>query len=234
MAPMRLDKYLAACGNGSRSDCKDILKAGRVTVEGEPAQGPTQKVDETAHVEVDGVIQRYRAHIYVMLNKPAGYISATYDKYKPTVVDLLEGAYGARELAPVGRLDEDTTGLLLLTDDGVLSHYLLSPKRHVPKVYVADLRRAVAEADIQAFTQGIKLEDFTTQPARLEPLEGNRARVTLTEGKYHQVKRMFLATGNEVLTLSRVSFGPLALDEGLAPGAWRELTQAEEEALRLH
>lgn len=229
--PMRLDKFLSFCGAGSRSQCKDLIAEGQVRVNGEYASSPTLKVSpSTDEVTVNGEILRYEPYVYLMLNKPAGYLSATFDRYHPTVMDLLGGEYGHRTLFPVGRLDEDTTGLLLLSDDGSLSHFLLSPKRHVVKLYHARLTRPLREGDIAAFAQGIDLGDFTTQSATLRQLDGDWAEIGISEGKFHQVKRMTAAIGNEVLELKRVSFGPLTLDENLQPGDWRPL-HADEVAL---
>ncbi|MDD3242539.1 MAG: pseudouridine synthase [Eubacteriales bacterium] len=230
---MRLDKLMALCGVGSRSQCKDLIRFGAVRIDGETAASGTQKVDPaSSEVTVNGEILRYEPYIYLMLHKPAGYISATYDKYRPTVMDLLAGEYGHRELFPVGRLDEDTTGLLLLTDDGGLSHFLLSPKRHVPKTYHALLAKPLKPGDAEAFAAGMDLGDFTAQSASLRPLQDGWAEIIIHEGKFHQVKRMAQAIGNEVLSLKRVTFGPLPLDESLAEGDWRPLTEEEVALLR--
>jgi len=167
-----------------------------------------------------------------MLHKPAGVVSAARDTRAATVLDLLPGGLRRRDLFPVGRLDKDTTGLLLITDDGALAHDLLSPKRHVPKVYLATLREAATEADVEAFAAGIRLGDELCLPAQLNILEGNTARVVLYEGKYHQVKRMFAVRGNEVTSLHREAMGGLALDPALDPGTCRELSGEELENLK--
>lgn len=230
---MRLDKFLCACGFGSRTEVKKLLKQGTVTVDGAAQRDPAAQVKPGENaVACNGEAIAYREHIYVMLNKPDGVICATGDRWHETALDLLEGAFAERQLFPVGRLDRDTTGLLLLTDDGPLSHNLLSPKKHVLKVYEALLDAPANDADVSAFASGIALEDFTTQPARLTILDGCRAEVALSEGKFHQVKRMFGARGKTVLKLHRVSMGKLKLDEGLEPGQWRELTEEEESALK--
>lgn len=225
---MRLDKLLSFCGFGSRNEVRKLLRQGIVTVDGEAARDHGMQVKpEEQQIEVNGEAVRYREHVYILLNKPEGVISATGDRWHETVLDLLEGAYSERELFPAGRLDRDTTGLLLLTDDGPLAHDLLSPKKHVEKVYTVVLDNPADAADVQAFGTGIDLGDFTSKPARLTILEGNEAEVALTEGKFHQVKRMFEARGKTVLKLHRKSMGPLVLDDTLAPGDWRELTEEE-------
>lgn len=229
---MRLDKYMALCGAGSRLDSKKLIREGVVMVDDLPAESPAQKVSAQSRVTVSGQALVYEEYIYILLNKPAGYISATFDRFHPTVMDLLEGEYGHRELAPVGRLDEDTTGLMLITDDGALSHYLLSPKRHVAKVYHALLESPLKDGDAQAFADGLDLGDFICQSAKITALEGGWAEITLCEGKYHQVKRMAEAIGNHVLALRRVSFGPLSLGDDLPEGQWRRLSAQEVAALR--
>ena len=230
---MRLDKYLSACGFGTRSEVKKIIKQGLVTVDGEASRDQGMHVEPGANaVECNGEAAVYREHVYVMLHKPAGVVSATGDRWHDTVLDLLDGAYPERELFPVGRLDRDATGLLLLTDDGALAHELLSPKKHVEKVYEALLDKPVDQADMDAFINGIKLEDFTAKPAKLEGMGGSKAMVALTEGKFHEVKRMFEARGKNVLELKRTAMGSLLLDDSLKPGEWRELTQEEEKALK--
>lgn len=230
---MRLDKYLSFCGLGTRTEVKKLVKQGAVTVDGQIAR------DQAVHIRpgisavaYNGEALEYREHIYIMLNKPEGVITATGDRWHETALDLLEGEYAERELFPVGRLDRDTTGLLLLTDDGPLAHELLAPKKHVSKTYEAELDAPADEADAEAFAAGIDLGDFTSMPAALDIRDGNRATVTLSEGKFHQVRRMFEARGKTVLKLRRVSMGPLRLDEGLQPGQWRELTDAEINALK--
>jgi 16S rRNA pseudouridine516 synthase len=225
---MRLDKYLGACGFGSRSEVKKLIKQGLVTVNGESAHDQGMQVEPGAsRVECNGETTEYKEHIYIMLNKPAGVVSATGDRWHDTVLDLLEGAYPGRKLFPAGRLDRDATGLMLLTDDGTLAHELLSPKKHVEKKYEARLDKPVDDTDVSAFADGIALEDFTAKPAKLAQLPGNRAEVALTEGKFHQVKRMFEARGKTVLELKRTAMGSLRLDENLKPGGWRELCEEE-------
>ena len=166
-----------------------------------------------------------------MLHKPAGLLTAARDKKQPTVMDLLPAEYAAIGCMPVGRLDKDTTGLLLLTTDGELNHRLLAPARHVDKTYLATLDKPVGDKEVAVFASGLSLSDFEAAPADLTPLPGNQARVTIHEGKFHQVKRMFAAVEREVLTLHRETFGSLVLDEALPCGQWRELTEAEASAL---
>lgn len=228
---MRLDKFLAKCGQGTRSEAKKLIWSGQVTVDGEVIKDPTFNIDAQAtQVAVQGHRLRYQEHYYLMLNKPPGVISATRDRLHPTVLGLLPLEYQHLDLFPVGRLDKDTEGLMLLSDDGVLAHRLLAPKRQVPKTYRARVRGEVNEQDIERFTQGIELKDFTTLPAQLRVLaagEESHIEVTIYEGKFHQVKRMFHAVGKEVLYLQRVAFGGLVLDPSLPLGRVRELTAAE-------
>lgn len=236
MANLRLDKMLAHMGLGTRKDIKKLARAGEILVNGQAVRDTAQKVDpERDEVLVCGEPVHYREHIYLMLNKPAGYISATEDRSLPTVLELLAEPYAGRELFPVGRLDRDTEGLLLLTNDGKLAHELLSPKKHVPKTYLVRVDSPVTEEQWTALEQGVVLDDgYRTRPARLEALAGDSSAVllTITEGKYHQVKRMFAAVGNRVRYLKRLAMGGLWLDEALAPGQYRELTAAELALLR--
>ena len=231
----RLDKRLAATGRWSRKEARELIRAGRVTVDGRPAAGPEQKVGEEP-VLVDGAPLEAAGPVYLMLHKPAGVVSATEDPRERTVLSLLPERYQKLGLFPVGRLDKDTEGLLLLTDDGPLAHRLLSPKRHVDKVYYAQVDGVLDREDCLAFAQGVALADgYTCLPAALEPLEGGRAAlVTVHEGRYHQVKRMLAARGKPVTYLKRVRFGPLELDPGLEKGRWRALTEEEKELLFRH
>ncbi len=229
---MRLDRFLAETGFGTRTEVKKLIKLGKVTVNGETAKKAELHIDpETASVKVDGNAAVYRRFIYLMLNKPGGFVSATWDKKLPTVIDLLPEQYRHFEPFPVGRLDIDTEGLLLLTNDGELSHRLLSPKHHVPKTYVAEVERCVTDADIVAFKQGVTLEDgYKTLPAELRGLSNEApfwAEITISEGKFHQVKRMFETVGSRVLYLKRVKMKNLVLDENLDLGKIRELTEQE-------
>ena len=230
---MRLDKYLSVTATATRSETKKAVRAGEVTVNGVPAKDPADDIDEnTAAVTFRGVPVAYRRHHYILLNKPAGYVSATEDS-GPTVLTLLPEKYTVMGLFPCGRLDKDTEGLLLLTDDGETAHRLLSPRRHVQKRYRFTAEHAITGAEIAAFRAGLTLSDGTkTAPAGMElNADGKSGVVTLTEGKYHQIKRMMGALGNRVVTLERISFGPLTLPADLPRGAWRELTKEEEAAL---
>lgn len=227
---MRLDKFIADAGIGTRKEIKQALKGGLVCVGGEVMKDAARHINpETDLVTFAGQKIEYKPFVYLMLNKPADTVSATYDNRDATVISLVPEEYSHYELFPVGRLDKDTEGLLLITNDGVLSHNLLSPKKHVDKRYYARLDGKVAEGDKEKFKSGIILDDgYKTLPATLEAEIGsNEAYVTIQEGKFHQVKRMFADTGKHVTYLKRVSFGPLSLDETLAPGEMRELTDAE-------
>jgi len=235
----RLDKILGHLGYGSRSELKKAVKLGLVTVNGRVATDSGMQVDaEKDAITFDGARVHYREFIYLMMNKPAGVISATEDTREGTVLDLLEPEYASFDPFPVGRLDKDTEGLLLLTNDGQLAHRLLSPKKHVPKTYYADVAGMVTEEDAAAFRRGVTLDDgYVTMPAELRVLEAkdgaSRIELTIMEGKFHQVKRMFEAVGKKVVYLKRIAMGPLPLDETLPPGAVRELTSEELESLRM-
>ena len=236
MTQVRLDKYLSNAGCGTRSEVKQRLKKGRVRVNGEEAKKPEQKVNPGMdEVCCRGVRILREEFQYYMLNKPAGYVSATKDPSQPVVLDLIR-VPGKEELFPVGRLDLDTEGLLLLTNDGALAHELLSPRKHVDKTYFARLDRPADEGDIQRFQDGLDIgEKKKTLPARLELGEdGMQVQVTIREGKFHQIKRMFQAVGKQVMYLKRLSMGSLTLDAGLKPGEWRKLTEQEIEGLRAH
>ena len=234
MPKERLDKLLASTGRWSRSEVKRLVREGRVLADGSIASSAEEKYDaETVALAVDGVAVRLREYVYIMLNKPAGVLSATEDGRGKTVLDLLPEEYRKRGLFPVGRLDKDTEGLLLLTDDGALAHALLSPKKHVDKLYFARVEGVLDDADRAAFEEGMMLGDgLHCLPAGLEIVAPDEALVTLREGKFHQIKRMFAARGKPVAYLKRLAMGPLTLDEKLAPGAWRELTDAEEKMLQ--
>ncbi|WP_214760762.1 pseudouridine synthase [Exiguobacterium sp. s146] len=230
---MRIDKLLANMGYGSRKDVKILLKQGVVRVDDQPVKDAKRQVNlETERVTVQGEVVEYKPFVYLMMNKPAGVISATEDKVESTVVDLIDPSYAHYELFPVGRLDKDTTGLLLLTNDGAFNHTLMSPRKHVDKVYVAEVDGEMTADDVRRFAEGVELEDgYTTKPARLELISksGRRStvRLTLSEGKYHQVKRMVAAVGKHVERLDRVQIGALELDPTLEPGAYRELSEEE-------
>ena len=219
MAQERLDKLLSSTGRWSRREVKELIRQGRVWVAG---------------LTVDGERVDCAPFVYLMLHKPAGLLSATEDRRQKTVLDLLPEHLRRRGLFPVGRLDKDTEGLLLLTDDGPLGHALLSPKNHVDKVYYAKVEGRLDRTDAEALAAGMVLGDgLHCLPAELEPLgDGSQCHVTLREGKYHQVKRMLAARGKPVVYLKRLSMGPIALDPALAPGEWRPLTGEEKALLR--
>ena len=233
---MRLDRFLAECGLGTRTEVKKMIRSGAVTVNGKPVtKGDVHITPQSDTVTAFGQEAVYRKFIYLMLNKPQGYISATRDGRTPTVMDLVPEEYLHFEPFPVGRLDIDTEGLLLLTNDGDLAHRLLSPKKHIPKTYVAQLEKPISNQDIEEFKKGITLDDgYKTLPAELEMLSENNgywAEVIIHEGKFHQVKRMFKAVENQVLYLKRTKMNRLSLDSNLPLGAVRELTEAELELL---
>ena len=235
MAQERLDKLLSSTGRWSRKEVKELLHRGRVQVDGRTALRPEEKFDpDLTQIQVDGEQIDCAPFLYIMLHKPAGLLSATEDRRQRTVLDLLPEYLRRRGLFPVGRLDKDTTGLLLLTDDGALAHELLSPKKHVDKVYLAQVEGEVDQMDVAALAGGMVLGDGTQcLPAGLEPLaDKSCCLVTLREGKYHQVKRMLAARGKPVRTLKRLSMGPLMLDEALNPGEWRFLTPKERTSLQ--
>jgi 16S rRNA pseudouridine516 synthase len=238
----RLDKILAHLGYGTRTELKRLAKNGDIQVNGTVVKDSGMQVDpERDRITVYGKEVRYREFIYLMMNKPPGVVSATEDMRDRTVIDLLDDGYLPFEPFPVGRLDKDTEGLLLLTNDGKLAHNLLSPRKHVPKTYYAKVQGEVGGTDIEAFAEGVILDDgYKTLPAKLVILQaGDAARnrlseieLTIREGKFHQVKRMFEAVGKKVVYLKRLSMGPLRLDERLGLGETRELTEEELEALR--
>lgn len=234
---MRLDKLLANMGYGSRKEVKGLLKTGAIKVNGKAVKDAKLHVNpETDEVSVHGEIIEYKEFIYLMMNKPQGVISATEDRQHETVVDLLEIDDAIYNPFPVGRLDKDTEGLLLLTNDGQLAHQLLSPKKHVPKTYFATINMKVTEEDVEAFRKGVTLDDgYVTKPAELTILksgESSEIELTIVEGKFHQVKRMFESRGKKVTYLKRISMGALPLDEELELGEYRELTEEELSALK--
>ncbi|HHA7544913.1 TPA: pseudouridine synthase [Streptococcus pneumoniae] len=236
---MRLDKFLVACAVGSRTEVKNLLKAGRVTVNGKKEKSAKLQIDEKIdEIRFDGQVLEYEEFVYYMMNKPKGVISATEDPKHRTVLDLLDDLARSKEVFPVRRLDIDTHGLLLLTNDGQLAHVLLSPKRHVDKTYLAQVKGIMTQEDVETFAEGIPLKDFTCQPAILELVsidtEKNQSqiRVTIAEGKFHQIKRMVGYCGKEVVDLQRLTMGTLVLDENLERGEWRRLTKEELEILR--
>lgn len=229
---MRLDKFLCEMNIGSRSQVKALVKQGQVTVNGETVRSSAQKIDEFRDVVIfQGRTLRYQQFHYYMLNKPRGVVTATKDNTCSTVMDLLPAEL-RKNLFPVGRLDKDTEGLLLITDDGDLGHRMLSPTKHVDKTYQVTITHSLSDEDCQRLEQGVDIgEDALTRPAKVKVLSENMILLTIHEGKFHQVKRMLKAVGNEVIALKRITFGALSLDTTLEPGAYRELTEAEVQLL---
>lgn len=238
MAKMRLDKLLSNMGYGTRKDIKKFAKDGIILVDGKMVKDSSQHVDPDLHqIEIDGEKVEYREYVYLMLNKPQGVISATEDLVDRTVVDLLDVKYHHFQVFPVGRLDKDTEGLLLLTNDGKMAHELLSPRKHVPKTYFAVVQGMVTEEDVALFKEGITLDDgYKTLPSQLViQSSGQESKIELTiyEGKFHQVKRMFMAVGKKVTYLKRMKMGNLDLDPNLSLGEYRELTSDELDCLKV-
>lgn len=235
---IRLDKYLADMGCGTRQEVKKLIRSGQVSVDGAVVKKPETKVAQTVQeVCLNGEKVGYESFEYYMLNKPAGVISATEDRSCQTVVDLIKEKK-RKDLFPVGRLDKDTEGLLLITNDGELAHRLLSPKKHVDKCYFARVSGKVTEDDVRSFENGVNIGSLEqpeiTMPGKLEIItsdEISQIRLTIQEGKFHQVKRMFQAVGKEVIYLKRIRMGTLVLDENLSIGEYRPLTKEELEKL---
>ncbi len=240
MATQRIDKLLTSMGMCSRKEATAAAKRGVILVDGEVCRDASKKVDpESTQISFCGQPICYQTHVYIMMHKPLGVLSATEDREQKTVLDLLPASYRKRGVFPIGRLDKDTSGLLLLTDDGALGHVLTSPKYAVDKVYHAEAEGLLGDVDVQAFAQGITLRDGTCcRPAKLEIRtareEYSDVLVTVQEGKYHQVRRMLASRGAPVKTLERLSEGPLQLDAALRPGQWRELTREEIALLLAH
>ncbi len=231
---MRLDKFFSAAAVLSRKECARAVRAGRVTVGGAVAKKPDQPCDpERDEICLDGVRIGYRKNHYILLYKPDGVVSATEDGKDETVLSLLPPEYTARGLFPCGRLDKHTTGLMLLTDDGELAHRLLSPRRHVEKSYRYRVKFPLTAEESTRFEAGLVLEDgYETKPAKIRQDDAYSGTITLTEGKYHQIKRMMLALHNQITELKRVTFGPLTLPAEFSPGEWREVNETELAALR--
>lgn len=228
----RIDKILSNLGYGSRAELKVYCKKGLVKVNDKVISNPGTQVDtDVDKIEFNNEVVRYREFVYIMMNKPDGYLSATFDKRDPIVLDLINPSYLTFEPFPVGRLDKDTEGLLVLTNDGQLAHRVLSPKKHVPKTYYAKIEGIVTEEDVKAFEKGVTLDDgYETMPSQLKILKSDdlsEIELTIHEGKFHQVKRMFESVGKKVVYLKRLSMGKLILDETLGLGEYRELTDEE-------
>lgn len=225
---MRLDKFLCDCNLGTRSQVKDLIKKGLVSVNGSTIKKSDVAINENTDViEFKGEKICYRKYVYILLNKPSGVITATEDKRANTVMDLIK-PLPAKDMFPVGRLDKDTTGLLLITNDGDLAHKLLSPKYHVDKTYLVTTAKPISNNDLQALSSGVDIgDDKLTLPAKAILRDDGLLELTIHEGRYHQVKRMLEAIGNEVVALHRCSFGLINLDNGPEEGKWRELTEDE-------
>ena len=229
---MRLDKFICDSSRYSRSEIRKLIRYRAVTVNGTVAPAADTQVSESDEVRLNGKLIPYRKYIYLMLNKPQGYLSATEDKHDPVVIDLVPEEWKHFQVFPVGRLDKDTEGLLLLTNDGQFDHALMSPKKKVMKRYYAELDRPAEAADTEQFRAGMEFPEFTAQPAVLEITDDPRkVYIEIAEGKFHQVKRMCQRVGKEVIFLKRVKIGALALDEKLQPGEMRELTPEEYQLL---
>lgn len=231
MNTMRLDKYLASYGGMSRKEARAAVRKGRVLLDGVPAGKEDVRVEDGQEICLDGCIIRAEQYVYYMMNKPAGVVSATKDERERTVLDLVETT--GRELFPMGRLDKDTEGLLFLTDDGMLAHRLLSPKFHVEKTYEFTYDGVLEKDAVQRFAEGIDIgEKRMTRPARLELIGEGLARLTISEGKFHQVKRMIAKAGGHVTYLKRISMAGIELDKELGQGEYRRLTEEEIQKLR--
>lgn len=225
---MRIDKYIAGCGYASRKDVKKLIKQGLVFIDGEVCKKPEEQTDENSIVEVDGERLIYREFVYLMLNKPQGCVSAVYDKKYPVVTEFVPEEYAHFEVYPVGRLDIDTEGLLILTNDGQFAHEMTSPKKDVYKRYFAVLDKPMEEKDVEIFAGGMEFKEFTAKSAKLEITENpNEVYIEIAEGKFHQVKRMCERVGKTVTYLKRVAIGNLKLDKSLEKGEVRELTKDE-------
>ena len=226
---MRLDKYLADMSLGTRSEVKDLIRKGKITVNEKTVKDASYQVKDSDIVACSGQEVSYVEYEYYLLNKPQGYICALEDKRHPVIMELIRSK--RKDLVPVGRLDLDTEGAILITNDGQLNHFLLSPKNHVPKTYYVETDKAIPETTVELFAQGIDLGDFTAAPAELRLLEERKAELTIHEGKFHQVKRMFEKAGCTVTFLKRLRFGPLDL-QGLSTGEVRSLSKEEIEVLK--
>lgn len=224
----RIDKIIASQGQYSRSDVKKLISKKQVAVNGEVVKSANVKADPlTDRITVKGVVLDFKRNVYLMLNKPKGYVSATEDRDHQTVLELVPEAFAGRDIFPAGRLDRDTTGLMIITDDGALAHNILAPKKHVQKIYHVELDIPVTEEMARGFAEGVELNDGVCKEAGLEITGEYAARVTLKEGRYHQIKRMFGCYGAKVVELHRLAMGNLHLPDDLEVGECRELTEAE-------
>ena len=228
MPLQRIDKILSSQNIGSRNDIKEMIKKKRISADGKIILKPDEKFNpETAEIKIDGNIISFKKYLYIMMNKPSGVLSATYDKYDKTVIDILPKEFQRNGLFPAGRLDKDTEGFVLITDDGELAHKMLSPKNHVYKLYKAVVDKTLTDEDVQSFEQGISFGQDDFLPASMKILDEHTALVEICEGKFHQVKKMFNSVGANVIYLKRLRIGGVFLDENLSDGECRELTQNE-------
>lgn len=228
---MRFDKLVADSASLTRSEARKIIKSGAAAADGVIIRDIAKNIDPSASLTVDGQAVSYRQFVYIMLNKPQGVISATEDKRKKTVLDLIGDGYKRFDISPVGRLDIDTEGFLLLTNDGALAHELLSPSKKVGKTYFVRLEKPLSETAAAALENGVDIGECVTKPARVRRICENEIELTITEGKFHQIKRMAERVGNRVAYLKRLAYGKLFLDESLPCGGFRELTENELELL---
>lgn len=224
---MRLDKFVSDGAAMTRSESRKAIKNGRVSVENKIVKDIAFQIAENCNVLLDGKEISYSEFIYIMLNKPQGYVSATEDKRQKTVLDILDPSYRRYQLFPVGRLDIDTEGFLLLTNDGELAHNMLSPNKNVGKTYFLSLEKPITDEEIKALETGVDIGECVTKPAKAERISENEINLTITEGKFHQIKRMAKAVGNEVIYLKRLSYGSFYLDKALRTGDYRALTEKE-------
>ena len=230
---MRLDKFISMLGKATRSEAGKLIRAGKATVNGIVQKAPDYKIDpDNDLVILLGEALTYKKYTYIMLNKPEGYVSATEDPNEKTVLDLVSIEDRRRGLFPCGRLDKNTLGLVILTNDGEGAHRVLSPKHHVSKVYKFVSRDPVCENDVKLLEAGVDIGGYLTKPCKIKMVSENEGEITLTEGKYHQIKRMLEAVGNKITYLERISFGSIALDPALKRGEWRYLTPNEEEIFK--
>lgn len=233
MSLIRLDKFLADCGVGTRNDVKKYIKNGRVAVDGCKAEKADIKIDtEKNIIKLDGKVLEYEKFIYIMLNKPKGVISATFDNNEKTVIDLLDIKYKNKKLFPVGRLDKDTVGLLIITNDGRFAHNSLSPKKHITKKYYAEIKGIISDEDVTNFKNGVIIDSgYKCKPAALKLLQTengiSKTEIKISEGKFHQIKKMAEAVGKEVIFLKRIKFGEIELDNTLKEGEYRILNDDE-------
>ena len=228
---MRLDKFISDAAAMTRSESRKAIKGGRVSRGGEIVKEISLSVSEDEKILLDGVEILYKKYVYIMLHKPSGYVSATEDRRQKTVLDLLDPSYSRYQLFPVGRLDIDTEGFLLLTNDGDLAHNMLSPNKNVGKTYFVRLEKEITENEIALLQEGVDIGECVTKPAIAERVSENEINLTITEGKFHQIKRMAKAVGNNVAYLKRLAYGSFYLDEKLEKGDYRELFDAEIENL---